>query len=1113
MAIFSATSPTNENTLLPSAERNILHNYRSWTYNFCIGAITPEAVSDHKFLERDINAYTVLNSAGKGTKGIGMSAQGLNATNVNFQDSLNLINEFNANSPGRFDMYIDNLSVDSLITAGSNKTGASVATNIGFEVFEPLSMNGFVEALQVAGRAAGYSDYMKAAYVIRVQFQGYPDSATTAQLQSEIIPMCTRYFPITITQVEVDVTEEGTRYKINSVPVNQMAFGEPNKLTSDIKVAGNSIGEVLSNFFLAINQMVSDRTKQQTDKSGQDMYEISCPKLSTVGNPQNTKQAVLNLTGATSNQQYVSEIINEKINDELTSANVFKMGDPSQFKNGYVAATVPGSTSTNATSNPSTGKLTPKTATVVFTAGAQIHDCISAIVRDSSYVKNLLLPENLDKVKKGDGLVTYFTVRMETDILGDDKVGNKKFQRYRYVLEPYQMHYSRIPGQEQGSIDMSELKKKIKREYNYIYTGKNEDVIKFNLKFDNLYFSAIPAMLGNRSADDAKAKSAAPDNVVEARQEGTNIDTSKQPANSNPNASIKVDSSQNNFTSKATGGQPQQTPYARMAVNLHDAVLNGVDMIGGTLDILGDPYYLVTGGMGNTDLNLKEPMLTNDGQAPTTQGALYININFRNPIDINSKTGLLDFGNQPVSFSGIFQVLTLKNNFKDGMFTQALEIMRVPGQILGSEKEVLPSNIKTSPLAGQQVVKDTAPANILRNGIRASDFSLSTLLKRGLPTFNLPGSVSNFTNSLVDGASSLASGVLNQVNGLTGEIGNLSSQLGIDPVSGLNALTSGIRLSASGLSSVGDVTNLSAANITVAGNSIGDITAIASAPTKLASNVVDAVSSLPTTGVNSLVQNVDQLANTNVNGLVGDAKNSITGLQNTIPADINAVGAKLGIDPSAIAGLSPNLLSKMVTELEDVAKNIPKNTNLTSLKEQGISFVNITRSKLSNLPAIQPIVKAPAALVDSAYEEISSKYTNVKSVLSGKTNLPNLTDIAKATNPLGTVSAGLNSAVGFAESTIGSVSAANSYVNNTLGSALGVTNNVGSLGQNAIDGFSPASLGLGSVESNLTNVSNLVQSPAQGANNLGISVSNQFGSLQSSPLAKLIQTSNNQGIV
>jgi hypothetical protein len=1108
--------------LLPASEANILHNYRSFTYNFALAAITPQALSNPRLIENDIKKYPVLNSAGKGTEGLAVSQGGDNRSAGNLKETTQLVDGFNKNSPGRFDMFIDDVEIASIIGAGTPTSGSSVPTNINFSVYEPYSMNGLIEAMQVAAKAAGYSDYIKGVFALRVQFQGYLDTSTNAQMRSEIVPMSTRYFCVQIVEVGVDVNEQGTRYKIQTVPVQKMAYGLPNKLTSDIKVAGDTVGEVLKNFFDAINQMVEDRTEAERGPGKRkpcDTYEISCPKLSTVGNPQSTKAAILKGSTSTS---FTSDIIKAKMLDELKSSEVFQMGDPSQFKNGYVGTTS-NSTATNTTSNPSTGKLNPKTNTVVFAAGRQIHDCITAIVRDSEYTRDLLKPENLKKVKQGDGYITYFTVRTEIDYLpGFDEINNKNYLNYRYVLEPYQLHYSRVPGQQLGKIDLKDIKGKIKREYNYIYTGKNEDILKFNLKFDNLYFSAMPALLGNRKAVDATSEAAAPNNQVNATGEKAPAVRDNAAANetSTPLSSTRSDPSANTYQEPTRGALPQGDPYSLLAKNLHRAALDNVDLITGNLEILGDPYYLVTGGMYNGDLVLKDPQMTTDGQAPITQGDLYININFRNPIDINSRTGLLDFGKTPVSFSGVFRVITLTNSFKGGVFTQNLDVVRIAGQILGKESEILAPNGGTNPTPGQQVIKDTALASILRSGIRPSDFNLGNLLKRGLPSVGLPGGISNFTNALSAGASPV-SGLLNQIAGVAGQANQLANQLGVSPISGVNALTSGIRLSAAGLSSLSSIPDLAAASVTAAGSSIGNISNITNAAVKLASNTVNSIAALPSTlasaaQTNPLVQNVTGLATQSFNqisGLLGDAKNAVTSLQNTIPTDFASVGAKLGIDTSALAGLSPDLASKMTTELTQLVKDIPQNTDLGGLKEQGIAFANITREKLPNLPALQPKTVAPFALVDPAYKDVVAKFGSLTPITGGRANLAPLTDINKVTNPLGGLTAGASGILQNAQSLAGSVTAANSYVNNAIGSAAGIANNVGSLSQNAIAGFSPASIGLGSVESNITNITNLTQNPISNFNRLGSSVASQYGSLQTSPLAKLVRDNNIEGTV
>lgn len=1142
-------------TYLAATEKSILYKYRSWNYNFALGALPPEVSSnDAAGLQKALKDYHVFDSAGKGTSAIGISPTVGLSTSTNQSDVSALISSFDKNSGGRFDMYIDDVVIDSLIGAGAPQTGSSIATNVTFTLYEPYSMNGFVEALQVAAQAAGYVDYVKASFALRVQFQGYPDDQTLDNTTPEIVPKSTRYFCIQITGIEVDVTENGTRYRVSAVPINQMGFGTTNILTSDIKVSGNYVWEVLQNLFIGINQVVQDNASLEKGDNLCDKYEISCPALATPGNPQDVKKALLyspnvsTSTNGTSSQSqglnpYQNAIIKAKMNDELKDINVFKHADPSEFFKGYVGSvptgsqpTTQGSTSTSAVSSgdASTGKLVPTHGTVIFAAGTQIHDCIAAVIRDSEYVRTTVLKNQVVSAKQSNGLITYFTIRMEIDIGKYDSTNNKYFRTYRYVVEPYQMMYNRVPGQAQGEVDHSYIAGKLKRGYDYIYTGKNLDIIKFQLQFNNLYYEAIPSGLGNRPTGSPTVQAAGPNNTLVAKQPQTSAAkvTSTNPSGTNPIAPIQSDPKQNNYKSAATGGQTQNDPYYKLAQTMNDSILNNVDLIQGSLEILGDPYFLVTGGMANLNLDLSSPYETNDGQAPTTQGDLFIGINFRNPIDIGTD-GFVQFDQKLLPFSGIYRITTLKSSFKGGLFTQELDIIRSPGQVIAdTNSAILPADIKTSQSTaiGSQVTVDTAPATALKAGIRSNDLNLANLVNRGLPNIGLPGVPSNFTN--IAGS---AAGILTQISGVTGQGNLLTTQLGVSPLLGLNPLTNGINLSPSALGSLSSVPNLSAAAIASAGSSIGSLANIKNAPISLAGTVSKDLSSQLTTlangqfdqtgsitsdaaslqVINSLEQSVTQLNGTNISGAVGGINSSIASLQNTIPTDPTGISSKLGIDPSVLSGLSSNLSSKITSDLSSISEQVPVNVNLGSLENQGVFFSKMTNADLPKLPAVQPSVSTPGTFIDPALFSTFGANGDVSSLLDGATNLPALTDINNVSNSLGSVTAGLSGGLGSAQLVLDQVQASQGQVNSIVASSLGVTNPIGSLDQNSVGGTMPASVGLGSIESNISANSSIVQA----VSNFNISgavstVAAKFGSLQTqSPLAKLIQKSNIQGSV
>jgi hypothetical protein len=117
---------------------------------------------------------------------------------------------------------------------------------------------------------------------------------------------------------------------------------------------------------------------------------------------------------------------------------------------------------------------------------------------------------------------------------------------------------------------------------------------------------------------------------------------------------------------------------------MHLALTNSVSRLSGEIDIIGDPFYLVTGGIGNYNpvTSSVKPGITNDNEADRFYGQVLISLTFSNPVDINEKTGLLEFNKaSSADASGVYMVTEVVSSFKEGAFRQKLTILRIPGQI------------------------------------------------------------------------------------------------------------------------------------------------------------------------------------------------------------------------------------------------------------------------------------------------------------------------------------------------------------------------------------------------------------------------------------------------
>jgi hypothetical protein len=143
-------------TVVSSGQQNVLNSYRSYTYKFTLAALSTNSVNDPTSYRNSTLDYVIIESGGKGTRG-------LSASNLT-----DLIAGFNKLSPGRFDMFIENVEIENIM-GFSEASNVSQSTSIKFDVIEPYSINGFMEALHVASKAAGYISYSQASFVLKME--------------------------------------------------------------------------------------------------------------------------------------------------------------------------------------------------------------------------------------------------------------------------------------------------------------------------------------------------------------------------------------------------------------------------------------------------------------------------------------------------------------------------------------------------------------------------------------------------------------------------------------------------------------------------------------------------------------------------------------------------------------------------------------------------------------------------------------------------------------------------------------------------------------------------------------------------------------------------------
>jgi hypothetical protein len=302
-----------------------------------------------------------------------------------------------------------------------------------------------------------------------------------------------------------------------------------------------------------------------------------------------------------------------------------------------------------------------------------------------------------DKISE-DGFINWWKIDTQVYMLDSDanlaKTGRKpNLVVYRVI--PHRVHHSKFMAPNQPAKGVEKLKLDAIKEYNYLYTSKNLDIINFNIEFNAAFYTALTADGGknNQGAQRiAETGGVAADAPKENNDKGStdgNVTRAADGSLSSENAGVGLNQvptqTESDKIKSRTGGKGGLVDNAATmaARQFHDAITEGSDMIQLDMTILGDPFYLGDSGVGNYSAqatNLKG--INADGAINNQDGSVYINVRFRNPIDISRSTGRYDFPNGGIvpQFSGLYMVTKVENSFSKGQFTQVLSLSRMVGQ-------------------------------------------------------------------------------------------------------------------------------------------------------------------------------------------------------------------------------------------------------------------------------------------------------------------------------------------------------------------------------------------------------------------------------------------------
>lgn len=672
--------------------KNPLHQFASYSPMWTMACLTKDQFNNPKLYRENDAALTqvVFSSGGRYDSQRAQTASGVP------------------------EYFVNNFVMQSVIAA-SVKTGNSNAVKFSFEIIEPYSMGLLLQSMQVAAIANKYANYLdNAPYVLKLDFKGYDEK------MSDLKIVKSKYFVMKLTSIKFEVTESGSKYRVEGVPYNHQGFSDQHNITyTDLKLKGDSVGEACNNLTKILNENEQKLVKEKRIGVA-DTYIIDFPTSAEKSQIWESKKA--------DDDKPAAENPAARKQKKTAGSPKPKIPDPVNFNPNDIGASLFGFSAANGGKfgfgferdkiDAKTGKVNrdnviidPKNREFQFAQAQSLTDIITQLILSSKYAKDAIDPDKLV-----DGFIRWFKLDVQMQFGELDTLLGEFSRIIIFRVVPYLVHHTVFSNANSSAIGYDALQKQIAKEYNYIYTGKNVDVLKFDIQINNLFFT------GNNPQPESKsAQVSNPDQQGPAPTPGKKVVTGK---GNSPQVQLsytgrrRMMKDPTALKKTTTGGADTSTTEQKVAEAFHKSFITGgsADLVTVDLEVTGDTFWLVDSGQANyfAKPSAATPQITDDGTANYEGSDCYIFIRFQNPQDVDTVSGLYRFPNSGKTspFTGIYKVTLVESTFNDGFFKQKLKCIRMPLQASDLEGLPTPRVDKSQALASDVQEQNPQPSSL-----------------------------------------------------------------------------------------------------------------------------------------------------------------------------------------------------------------------------------------------------------------------------------------------------------------------------------------------------------------------------------------------------------------
>lgn len=729
---------------------NKLHDYTSYTYRITLFLLE----------KKDYNALAASPSTFTPKYALISSASGYaNPTGPDVT-----INNVLTRTSGRHpdfmdDFFIDNLTMTTIIGLNA-KTKASNAIEIRFNITEPHGLSLLDRLLSACETSEDKNpNYIDQPYLLQVDFLASPSDPYYDKLKVSDRLIDRKRFAIKLLEFKINPSSAGTVYQCRAVPYNHTAFSMtvasvPVPMSIDAGTVGEFFGgaEDVSKLFRDSLNSNSERIETELQKWIKENSQFeNVPSASEIEAQRKAIADTLQYKSTSFTAAY-----NEYMIDLATKAKAAKQ-PPTRIAFNIADSSIANSPIVDAENSQagdsrmisglkSIGVVDQdykRTQVFQINAGTSIIDIIDRVMKKSDYIRNQIVTiedqrekeraqQQYDSINgrqsatpETSKYLDWFKVVPQVVLNDFDAQRNSYSKTILYSIIPYKAGNLYHPNFEKTKIKDQQ----VVREYDYLYTGKNRDVMKLDVDFDSAFYTQITAYRDQIKRGGSSRTN--DENDVKNDEYGVTA-TTKTPASVLP-VTTQYAGSNASASTMNSAQSPSDAIVADLSKSLYSSSRG--DMLNIKMTIIGDPawikqddiYYnpgspvdynaFISGAAQTAPINPKT------GQIMFDREQVFVQVNVKNAVDINDKIGitnkqtLLTNGRTTNgTFSGVYKLQRVDSTFSRGQFTQVLDLVRMPDNI--KEVQAAPVNPGAAALnqTKQGVLDAIAPGSVTTSG-------------------------------------------------------------------------------------------------------------------------------------------------------------------------------------------------------------------------------------------------------------------------------------------------------------------------------------------------------------------------------------------------------------